>query len=96
MFKVINIQLTEQIVEKIVNEFNSMVPKGCDKIKIFKNWHTGFEINLTHYNPPIKKICIWKQNYLLSNGHHQLSYSDTIMLYLCFQNVLGKDKVKFI
>jgi hypothetical protein len=93
MFKVINIQLSEQIVEKIVNEFNSMVPKGCDKIKIFKNWYTGFEINLTHYTPPIKKICIWKQNYLCS---YELSYSDTILLYLSFQHILGKDKVKFI
>lgn len=95
MLQVINIQLTEEIIKKIVNEFNSMIPAGCDTIKIHKNWYTGFEINSTIYSPPIKKICKWNQNYLETSGVYGISYSDIIILYLSFQLVLGKDKVKF-
>ena len=95
MLKILNIQITEQMIEKIINEFNSIVPKGCNTIKIHENWHTGFEIKSNNYSPPIKKICKWNQNYLLPSGKYGLSYSDTIILYLSFQIILGKDNVKF-
>lgn len=96
MFKIINIKLSEEIIIKIIKEYNSIIPKGCDKIKIHKNWQTGFEINVSHYCKPIKKICIWENNYLNTNGLNGISYSDAIILYLSFQNILGKDNVKFI
>ena len=35
MIKVSNIKLSEETIIKIIEEYNSIIPKGCDKLKIY-------------------------------------------------------------
>ena len=93
MIKIYNIKLSEEIIIKIVDEYNSMIPKGCDQLKVYQKWDIGLQIILTSYVRPIKKVCIWNNNCLNIND---LSYCDSIILYLSMKIVIGEDNVKFI
>lgn len=93
MIKVSNIKLSEEIIIKIVEEYNSIIPKGCDKLKVYQKWDIGLQIILTSYVRPIKKVCIWNNNCLNINA---LSYCDSILLYVSMKKIIGEDNVKFI
>jgi hypothetical protein len=56
MIKISNIKLSEEIIIKIVEEYNSIIPKGCDKLKVYQKWDIGLQIILTSYVRPIKKF----------------------------------------
>ena len=93
MINVSNIKLSEEIIIKIVEEYNSIIPKGCDKLKVYQKWDIGLQIILTSYVRPIKKVCIWNNNCLNINA---LSYCDSILLYVSMKKIIGEDNVKFI
>lgn len=93
MIKIYNIKLSEEIIIKIVDEYNSIIPKGCDELKVYQKWDIGLQIILTSYLRPIKKVCIWNNNCLNINA---LSYCDSILLYVSMKKIIGEDNVKFI
>jgi|UniRef100_A0A6C0CWR8 hypothetical protein len=93
MIKIYNIKLSEEIIIKIVDEYNSMIPKGCDQLKVYQKWDIGLQIILTSYVRPIKKVCIWNNNCLNINA---LSFCDSILLYVSMKKIIGEDNVKYI
>ena len=93
MIKIYNIKLSEEIIIKIVDEYNSMIPKGCDQLKIYQKWDIGLQLILTNYVRPIKKVCIWNNNCLNINA---LSFCDSILLYVSMKKIIGEDNVKYI
>lgn len=93
MIKIYNIKLSEEIIIKIVDEYNSIIPKGCDELKVYQKWDIGLQIILTSYVRPIKKVCIWNNNCLNINA---LSFCDSILLYVSMKKIIGEDNVKYI